>query len=39
MAERYWVTTDTSAASHKVVAVPMPRQCAFLYADSYTKGR
>jgi hypothetical protein len=39
MAERYWVTTDTSAASHKVVAVPMPRQCAFLYADSYTKGQ
>jgi hypothetical protein len=39
MAERYWVTTETSAASHKVVAVPMPRQCAFLYADSYTKGQ
>jgi hypothetical protein len=39
MAERYWVNTETSAASHKVVAVPMPRQCAFLYADSYTKGQ
>jgi hypothetical protein len=23
----------------KVVAVPMPRQCAFLYADSYSKGQ
>jgi hypothetical protein len=39
MAERYWVSTETSAASHKVVAIPMPRQCAFLYADSYTKGQ
>lgn len=37
MAERYWVNTETMAASHKVVAVPMPRQCAFLYVDSYTK--
>ena len=37
MAERYWVNTETMAASHKVVAVPMPKQCAFLYADSYTK--
>src|SRR5882724_11290004 len=39
MAERYWVNTETYAASHKVVAVPMPRQCAFLYADSYSKGQ
>jgi len=39
MAERYWVNTETNAASHKVVAVPMPRQCAFLYADSYSKGQ
>jgi len=39
MADRYWVNTDTMAASHKVVAVPMPRQCAFLYADSYSKGQ
>src|SRR5437773_12287577 len=39
MAERYWVSTETYAASHKVVAVPMPRQCAFLYADSYSKGQ
>jgi hypothetical protein len=38
MAERYWVNTDTMTASHKAVAVPMPRQCAFLYADTYTKG-
>ena len=28
MAERYWVNTETMAASHKSVAVPLPRQCA-----------
>jgi hypothetical protein len=39
MAERYWVNPETNAASHKVLAVPMPRQCAFLYADSYSKGQ
>ena len=39
MAERYWVNTETYASSHKVVAIPMPRQCAFLYADSYSKGQ
>ena len=39
MADRYWVNTETMAASHKVVAVPMPRQCAFLYADSYSRGQ
>jgi hypothetical protein len=39
MAERYWVNTETNAASHKVVVVPMPRQCAFVYADSYSKGQ
>lgn len=39
MAERYWVNTDTMTASHKSVAVPMPKQCAFLYADTYTKGQ
>jgi hypothetical protein len=39
MADRYWVNTDTMAAAHKVVAVPLPRQCAFLYADSYSKGQ
>jgi hypothetical protein len=38
MAERYWVSTETTAASHKSVAVPMPRQCAFVYADAYTRG-
>jgi hypothetical protein len=38
MAERYWVNTETMAASHKSVAVPMPRQCAFVYADAYTRG-
>ena len=39
MSQRYWENTETNAASHKVVAIPMPRQCAFLYADSYTKGQ
>jgi hypothetical protein len=39
MAQRYWVNPETNAASHKVLAVPMPRQCAFLYADSYSRGQ
>ena len=39
MAERYWVNTETNAASHKVLAIPLPRQCAFVYADSYSKGQ
>ena len=38
MAERYWVNTETMTSSHKAVAVPMPKQCAFVYADTYTKG-
>jgi hypothetical protein len=38
MAERYWVNTETMTASHKAVAVPLPRQCAFVYADAYTRG-
>jgi hypothetical protein len=39
MAQRYWENPETNAASHKVVAVPMPRQCTFVYADSYSKGQ
>ncbi|MFO1157999.1 MAG: hypothetical protein U1E60_04095 [Reyranellaceae bacterium] len=39
MAERYWVNPETNAASHKVVAIPLPRQCAFVYADSYSRGQ
>ena len=39
MAQRYWVNTETMAASHKAIAIPMPRQCAFVYADSYTRGQ
>lgn len=39
MAERFWVNTETMAASHKSVAVPMPKQCAFLYADTYTRNQ
>ena len=32
MANRYWVNTETNSASHKVVAIPMPKQCAFSIA-------
>lgn len=39
LANRYWVNTETNSASHKVVAIPMPKQCAFLYADAYTRGQ
>lgn len=39
MAQRFWVDTETMTASHKAVAVPMPKQCAFVYADSYTRGQ
>lgn len=39
MADRYWVNTETMAASHKTVAIPMPRQCAFLAADAYARGQ
>jgi hypothetical protein len=39
MAERFWVNTETMAASHKAVAVPMPKQCSFLYADTYTRNQ
>ena len=39
MAHRFWENTETMAASHKSVAVPMPRQCSFLYADTYTRNQ
>lgn len=39
MAQRFWVNTETMASSHKSVAVPMPKQCAFLYADVYTRNQ
>jgi hypothetical protein len=39
MAHRFWEDPDTITASHKAVAVPMPKQCAFVYADAYTKGQ
>jgi len=39
MAKRFWDNTETMAASHKSVAIPMPRQCAFVYADAYTSGQ
>lgn len=39
MAQRFWVDTDTMTASHKSVAIGMPKQCAFVYADAYTRGQ
>lgn len=39
MADRYWVNTETMMATHRVLAVPLPKQCAFTYADSYTKNQ
>jgi hypothetical protein len=39
MAQRFWENAETMAASHKSVAVPMPKQCAFLYADTYTRNQ
>jgi len=39
MAQRFWVNNETMAASHKAVAVPMPKQCSFLYADTYTRNQ
>ena len=39
MAQRYWVNTDTMAARHKAIAIPLPRQCAFVYADTYARGQ
>ncbi len=39
MAERFWVNTETMASSHKAVAMPLPKQCAFVYADTYTRGQ
>src|SRR5436190_2590105 len=39
MAQRFWENTETMAASHKSVAVPMPKQCSFLYADTYTRNQ
>src|SRR5882757_4697461 len=39
MADRYWVNTESMTATHRVLAVPLPKQCAFTYADSYTKNQ
>lgn len=39
MAQRFWENSETMTASHKSVAVPMPKQCAFLYADTYTRNQ
>lgn len=39
MAERYWVNTESMAATHKSVAIPLPKQCAFVYADTYTRNQ
>src|SRR5258708_34710821 len=37
MAQRFWVDTETMAASHKAAAWPLPKQGAFVYADTYTR--
>jgi hypothetical protein len=34
----YFETAQTKVATHKFVAMPMPRQCAFLYVDVYSSG-
>lgn len=39
MAQRFWENSETRTASHKSVAVPMPKQCAFVYADTYTRNQ
>jgi hypothetical protein len=39
MAQRFWDNPETKSSSHKSVAIPMPRQCAFVYADTYTRGQ
>jgi hypothetical protein len=39
MAKRFWEDSETSVASHNALAVPMPKQCAFVYSDAYTKGQ
>ena len=39
MAQRFWENAETMAASHKSVAVPMPKQCSFLYSDTYTRNQ
>ncbi|HTR85573.1 MAG TPA: hypothetical protein VMI56_13925 [Reyranella sp.] len=39
MAQRFWVDTDTMTASHKAVVIAMPKQCAFVYSDAYTRGQ
>lgn len=39
MAKRFWDDTENVTKSHNAIAVPMPRQCAFVYADSYTQGQ
>lgn len=39
MGQRLFVNTDTRAATHNAVAIPLPRQCAFTYADAYSRGQ
>lgn len=34
----YFERPETKIATHKFVAMPMPKQCAFLYADAYSTG-
>ena len=32
----FFVTSETKVATHKYVAMPMPKECAFFYADAYS---
>lgn len=32
----FFVTPETKVATHKYVAMPMPKECAFIYADAYS---
>lgn len=38
MAQHYWVDNETMFIGHKAVAVPLPKQCAFVYSDYYSRG-
>jgi hypothetical protein len=34
--QAFFVTSETKVATHKYVAMPMPKECAFFYADAYS---
>ncbi|MBM3645218.1 MAG: hypothetical protein FJX02_12860 [Alphaproteobacteria bacterium] len=39
MYDRYFEQTETMVAANKAIAIPMPRQCAFIYADEYARNQ